>query len=690
MSNLLRILLFVPPMFLFSLPLFSQLSGHIEQNPLNGEYTVSVIPSVTWMPPTSATSQANITLRAATGTLQVIDFQSITGTWSMSGPFVSPSEAPGYDYLILSESVLITNLTYTAGVPKPLFKFRNNHSCTSIEIIDNNTDPLNVEPNSISIGVANFFNVIAAGNGNNAYIGNSAQASTTCPPLNISVTAAVNPVKCNGDQTDMTISASGGQAPYSVVWQNLTTGQSNMVAIQNLDGSTVLTGMNPGNYEFQIIDNLDSSFVTNYFLQNPGLLEVTSISPITETCKGTVDGGVILDNVRGGTGFYHYQWENLPNETDSILLNVGSGLYSVTITDDNGCTATASQFVGDGGTINFANTVVRNSICNGIDNGLIDLYPISPTGSAFFQFTWSDNAQTGDESAAWMLGPGTYSVTVTDLMGGCIGESSFSINEPPAIEVDYRLSEPKCYGDKGALEILGVSNAVEPWEAKIDGFGNFEAGYNFVLEPGVPLKLIVEDKNGCTTSEDFIVADRQALLLEIGESQDIKYGETVEISPDFFPFDHVSFNWTPAEGLSCTDCPDPIVKPTEGVTYRLEMTDSAGCTIEDYINIEVRKSRDIFIPNAFSPNFDGINDAFYPYGGFEIVAIHNMQVFDRWGNLMFNASEKFSPNDENAGWKGTAREKDKLADPGTYLYTMNVEFVDGEIILFSGEVTLMK
>jgi gliding motility-associated-like protein len=128
--------------------------------------------------------------------------------------------------------------------------------------------------------------------------------------------------------------------------------------------------------------------------------------------------------------------------------------------------------------------------------------------------------------------------------------------------------------------------------------------------------------------------------------------------------------------------------PTETETYRLQMTDTAGCTIDDFITVAVQKSRDIFIPNAFSPNQDGINDSFYPYGGFEIVAIHSMHVYDRWGGKVFELNEEFLPNDPEMGWDGIAR--NKPAEPGTYLYTMNVEFIDGEVILFSGEVNLMK
>jgi gliding motility-associated-like protein len=118
------------------------------------------------------------------------------------------------------------------------------------------------------------------------------------------------------------------------------------------------------------------------------------------------------------------------------------------------------------------------------------------------------------------------------------------------------------------------------------------------------------------------------------------------------------------------------------------MTDTAGCSISDFVNVGIRKSRDIYIPNSFSPNHDDINDSFYPYGGFEIVAIHSMRIFDRWGGKMFEKNEKFYPNDASQGWDGLT--KDKPAEPGIYLYTMNVEFIDGETILFSGELNLMK
>ncbi|MCC6725609.1 MAG: gliding motility-associated C-terminal domain-containing protein [Saprospiraceae bacterium] len=694
MSNLFRILLFVPPMFLFVLPVFSQVSGTLEQNPLDGTYTVSVISASTLTPAQSVTQGAGITLRAAKGTLNVIDLQSITGTWQAPDVIAAPIEAPNYDYFIFNELDIIDNLAYTSGAKIPMFAFKNSKDCTPIEIIDNNSDPLNVEPNSISLEVANFFSIFGlSSGGGNAYSGNDAQASVICPPITLIVSAATNPLKCYGDVTDLSFSAENGVAPYTVTWTDAVSGQTNTLVLPTAGSVSTLNGMPAGNYNFTITDASNESQATVFQLAQPAEpLEIKGIEALLESCTGSTDGQVYVDDVNGGTitsGDYHYQWAGYPNESSSTLSNVNAGTYYVTVTDDNGCSDTGSALLETAAEIELSNTTIKNVSCNGAANGLIDIYPVSPTFNTEFDFKWSSNVPTANESAAYQLGPGSYSVTITDIIGGCVKIESFEITEPPAIEVDYRLVEPKCHGEKGLLEIIGISNANLPWEAAIEGGeSEVESGEKFLLEPGSPMKLVVTDAKGCSAEEDFIVAAKQKMQLEIGESQDIKYGEEVNINAAFFPFDNVSFKWTPADNLSCGDCPNPVATPKEGVVYQLEMTDSAGCKIDDFINIAVRKSRDIYIPNSFSPNFDGINDKFYPYGGFEIVAVHSMQVYDRWGGKMFESKEKFKPNEEDKGWDGSA--KNKPADPGTYLYTMNVEFIDGEIVLFSGEVNLMR
>jgi gliding motility-associated-like protein len=295
---------------------------------------------------------------------------------------------------------------------------------------------------------------------------------------------------------------------------------------------------------------------------------------------------------------------------------------------------------------------------------------------------------SGDFSSAWQLPPGSYSVTVTDNTSVCTETATFIIEEPLPIEIDYQTIAPVCYGDKAYLGIGNVENAHQPWQASILGVVEFGVWSEVEVQPGVPLLLLVKDAKGCEAQEQFIIPDKQPMRLELGEGQLIKYGQEIPIKPEVFPVDDISFKWTPTDGLSCSDCPNPIARPTESVTYRLRMVDSSGCELTDAISFAVVKSRDIFIPNAFSPNHDGVNDIFHPFGGFEIVSIKSMQVFDRWGGIIFNKPDPFAPNDPNAGWDGTAR--GKPLDTGAYLYQMNVEFIDGETVIFAGEVVLMR
>jgi gliding motility-associated-like protein len=334
----------------------------------------------------------------------------------------------------------------------------------------------------------------------------------------------------------------------------------------------------------------------------------------------------------------------------------------------------------------FPNAFISDSKCYGTDNGVIDLYPVGVNPP--FTYTWSPNASTGDYSSAWQLTPGEYSVTITDATGVCFESATYSIEEPPAIEVDYQMDAPVCSGDKAYLHILGVSNAMEPWTASVTSGTNLGSPKDFEVEAGIVQNLVIEDANGCTQKEEFLIPARDEMFLELGDNKSIKYGEEIQFDPDIYPLEDVTLSWSPSEGLSCDDCPNPVARPLESVTYRLHMVDTAGCTVDDKIDVIVRKSRDIFVPNAFSPNSDGINDVFCPYAGFEVVAIKDLKVFNRWGGLIYERNEALPPSDPACGWDGYGN--GKQLDAGTYLYSMNVEFIDGEVVLFAGEVNLMR
>ena len=140
MTLIQRLVSFVPPTLLLIVPAFTQVQGLLEQLPDNS-IRFSVVPQVDWSPPQSVTSGAQVTLRAIAGGLQLTNFQSLNGNWVAASPIQAPSEATAYDYFTFSLNAPFNTLTYQNGIAVPFFSFSNAGGCTSIEIIDTQTDP---------------------------------------------------------------------------------------------------------------------------------------------------------------------------------------------------------------------------------------------------------------------------------------------------------------------------------------------------------------------------------------------------------------------------------------------------------------------------------------------------------------------------------------------------------------------
>ena len=172
------------------------------------------------------------------------------------------------------------------------------------------------------------------------------------------------------------------------------------------------------------------------------------------------------------------------------------------------------------------------------------------------------------------------------------------------------------------------------------------------------------------------------------EDQEITYGDSVQLTAiTNYPDSLLTYSWYPAEGLSCNDCPAPWASPSNQTDYVVNIVDRNGCQISDGLTIIVNKKRDVFIPTGFSPNGDNINDVFMVHGADHVTDIRILKVFDRWGELVFEAKE-VPVNDPTFGWDGTYR--GKLVNSGTYVYYTEILFVDGETFPFKGEVTLLR
>jgi gliding motility-associated-like protein len=151
--------------------------------------------------------------------------------------------------------------------------------------------------------------------------------------------------------------------------------------------------------------------------------------------------------------------------------------------------------------------------------------------------------------------------------------------------------------------------------------------------------------------------------------------------------DVIHWNWSPPNGLSCDTCPDPMASPVSSTLYTVTVKNAAGCTAQDTMTVFITcNNGNIFLPNTFSPNGDGMNDVFYPRGK-GISLVKSLRIFNRWGQLIFER-DNFPVNDRSAGWDGTYGGQ-KLS-PDAYIYLCEVICENNETIQLKGDVTLIR
>ncbi|MEZ4988263.1 MAG: gliding motility-associated C-terminal domain-containing protein [Saprospiraceae bacterium] len=419
----------------------------------------------------------------------------------------------------------------------------------------------------------------------------------------------------------------------------------------------------------------------------------TEITPVS--CNGLSDGAITITPA-GGTAPYDILWLETLSTANSIN-NLDAGNYTALITDDNNCTFTQTIVVNEPAvlTVNVdPNTSTSFVSCQGDSDGIISVIAtggnISPT--APYQFQWS-NGVTGATNAN--LPAGTYTVTVTDFKN-CTDDVSFTIAEPPALQFSLDPIEPPlCFGDPTFIAIDtvigGAGNPFEEYTFQIDNNGlNFS-----VLQPATVFAgdhtVTVEDINGCTAETTVSIASPAQITIDFPESPlVVELGDSsVQILPTIVPSDNYTYSWTPADYLSSDTIRAPFVFPERNVNYTLTIVNENGCTATASIFVELDANRNVYIPNIFSPNGDGLNDEFRVFTCTGVREVRSARLFDRWGGLLYEAT-RLAPNCLNGIplWDGNKSGKELL--PGVYVYIIEVEFLDGVVLVYRGDVALIR
>ncbi|MFN0174621.1 MAG: gliding motility-associated C-terminal domain-containing protein [Saprospiraceae bacterium] len=483
------------------------------------------------------------------------------------------------------------------------------------------------------------------------------------PPLLSSSTTATD-VSCFG-HSDATavVSVAGGVLPYDFSWNN---GQT----------SAAISQLGAGTYLVTVTDANACTRVASVTVSEPPILS-SSTTVKDVSCFGLKDATAEVA-VAGGVLPYSFSWSN--GQTSDFIAQLGAGTYLITVTDLNACTIVTSVIVTEPPAL-VAGVAISNVNCFGGTEGSVQA---SVNGGVFpYTYLWNNGANTTQISN---LPIGNYTLSLTDG-NGCLLTISAQVSQPPPLAIQINKRSITCFGDdNGALDSQ-VSGGVMPYllhwssgQTTADISGLSAGSYT----------IIISDAHGCTLSASEYLAEPIIPTVQLGLDLILNLGDIVDLQavvniPDVEVMD---YTWSGTEAfLQCTDCDIYSFQPLSSGCQQVLVRSKKGCIASDTLCYKIRSHRRVYPPNVFSPNGDGQNDFFTIFSDDGVKQILSLKIFNRWGGQIYQANN-IKTNDEPRGWDGTFKGQELNID--VFVWVAEIEFIDGEIIRMSGDVTLVR
>ena len=487
----------------------------------------------------------------------------------------------------------------------------------------------------------------------------------------------------------------------STIFVNLTVFETsiNEFEFDICEGDTVFIGENPffiaGQYTEVLSNYLGCDSIISL---NLGTVICLIEGETTETpvvCNGESSGQIdfFIDN---GSPPFSYTYQNIegtitgsgivPNLNENqTISDLPAGTYLITVNDEIGNVLILIQEVTEAPVLvaefRLSDYNGVGISCFGDADGTAEIIPVG--GVSPYAFLWN----TGEVASEIIgLASGDYSVTVVDNYG-CEIVGTTEINEPDPLSLLATFGNASCEGaESGFINITNTQGGIAPY---LYGFG---ADFTDLSEIGSlgsgTYTATVQDANGCEVDTTSSIVAPVIPEINLGEDLEIYLGDEIDLNViSNIELDSTNTLWSPELGLSCTNCANPIAMPLRTITYYLTVTSIDNCTTIDSLTISVIPRRRVFVPNAFSPDLDGINDILNIFGGKEVEMITEFAVYSRWGELVYQ-NKNFSPNDNSIGWNGEFR-GEKMGI-GTYVWVAQVTFLDGEFGEYKGDVLLVR
>ncbi|MBI2269899.1 MAG: gliding motility-associated C-terminal domain-containing protein [Bacteroidetes bacterium] len=382
-------------------------------------------------------------------------------------------------------------------------------------------------------------------------------------------------ISCNGQTGTVIANVSGGVAPYLYSWSSGLTGATSSGAI--LSGSVTA-----GTYTITVTDVNNCLSSGSLTLTEPSSL---SLSVVTTNASCGISNGSAAASVNGGTGLYTYSWSS--GSAGMTSSNLSAGIYTLTLSDGNGCTRTQSVSVSNTSAPVINSISPGNILCKGSVTGSI---VVNAMGTSALTYSWN----TGDTSISISGQPaGNYTVTVTDAIG-CVVISTASITEPAtSVSVNtIAVVNTSCGQANGGLAASasgGSGSLSYSWSIGISGATvvNLTAG-NYTLT--------VTDSNGCSAITSSAILPSPALSFNVNVTNTTCGGKS-DGGAKAIPFNGTplyTYSWSNGATI------DSVANLAEG-NYTVTVTDAVGCQLTTVIII-VAANPNPLADFTFTPN----------------------------------------------------------------------------------------
>ena len=404
---------------------------------------------------------------------------------------------------------------------------------------------------------------------------------------NSAVTATTNQINasCFGaNDGSASITPNGGTAPYNVIW--------NTNPVQNGLNATNLTA---GNYSVTVTDDNGCAVSQNVIIGQPSPINISLTNIQHASCFGQ-SNGILTVNVTGGNGPYNYDWNNGAYPNGSTINGLAAGVYTLNVTDDNGCVVTNQFTINEPAELNVS---VVNSIdisCNGFNDGQI--FTSTTGGVAPYSYQWNQTPSTGPNVNS--LAGGYHVVAVTDA-NGCWDTASVMIIEPSPIATVAQGADTICPNEVANLSSTafgGVGGYVFYWNN-----GNTGATQNVSPSSSSTYTVYAVDANGCigtTDSVNVLVNDINLVNLSVVPDTSLCVGEAYSLSANVSGgIGNYTFNWS--NGVGQGQGPF-VVAPLSTTNYVVTVTDVCGNSINDNVEVNVNLLPAVYLQSQTKTN----------------------------------------------------------------------------------------